>query len=164
MITSAAPLELGVQATKSLLNARLAAKTGGTIIWVAAEKQPETEEIQSAPPIVVEMPAAAEPAAPTPKRKRQPKGYPHLVLAREHRDARRTNDALTEYDYLVLHAPRLVNDVIEDLEMLTAGVDAPLEAHRILGDAYTRADRLAEALQRYQYVLERTAESSTSNL
>jgi len=40
VITSAAPLELGVQATKSLLNARLAAKTGGTIIWVAAEKQP----------------------------------------------------------------------------------------------------------------------------
>jgi len=40
VITSAAPLEPGVQATKSLLNARLAAKTGGTIIWVAAEKQP----------------------------------------------------------------------------------------------------------------------------
>jgi lactate racemase len=40
VITDAAPLELGVQATKSLLNARLAAKTGGTIIWVAAEKQP----------------------------------------------------------------------------------------------------------------------------
>jgi nickel-dependent lactate racemase len=39
VITSAAPLEIGVQATKSLLNARLAAKTGGTIIWAAAEKQ-----------------------------------------------------------------------------------------------------------------------------
>jgi nickel-dependent lactate racemase len=38
-ITSAAPLEIGVQATKSLLNARLAVKTGGTIIWVAAQKQ-----------------------------------------------------------------------------------------------------------------------------
>lgn len=40
VITDAAPLELGVQASKSLLNARLAAKTGGTIIWVAAERQP----------------------------------------------------------------------------------------------------------------------------
>ena len=40
VITSAAPLEPGVQATKSLLNARLAVKTGGTIIWVAAENQP----------------------------------------------------------------------------------------------------------------------------
>jgi lactate racemase len=40
VITSAAPLEPGVQASKSLLNARLAAKPGGTIIWCAAEKQP----------------------------------------------------------------------------------------------------------------------------
>jgi nickel-dependent lactate racemase len=39
VITSAAPLEMGVQATKALLNARLAAKTGGTIIWVAAQRQ-----------------------------------------------------------------------------------------------------------------------------
>ena len=39
VITSAFPLEIGVQATKSLLNARLASKTGGTIIWVAAQKQ-----------------------------------------------------------------------------------------------------------------------------
>ncbi len=39
VITSAAPLEIGVQATKALLNARLAAKTGGTIIWVAAQRQ-----------------------------------------------------------------------------------------------------------------------------
>jgi nickel-dependent lactate racemase len=39
VITSAAPLEIGVQASKSLLNARLAVKTGGTIIWAAAEKQ-----------------------------------------------------------------------------------------------------------------------------
>jgi nickel-dependent lactate racemase len=39
VITSAAPLEIGVQASKSLLNARLAVKTGGIIIWAAAEKQ-----------------------------------------------------------------------------------------------------------------------------
>ncbi len=39
VITSAAPLEIGVQATKSLLNARMAVKTGGTIIWAAAQKQ-----------------------------------------------------------------------------------------------------------------------------
>lgn len=40
VITSASPLEPGVQASKSLLNARLAAKNGGTIIWVAKENQP----------------------------------------------------------------------------------------------------------------------------
>lgn len=39
VITSAAPLEIGVQATKALLNARVAAKTGGTIIWIAGQKQ-----------------------------------------------------------------------------------------------------------------------------
>lgn len=39
VITSAAPLEIGVQATKSLLNSRVAVKTGGTIIWAAAQKQ-----------------------------------------------------------------------------------------------------------------------------
>jgi nickel-dependent lactate racemase len=39
VITSAAPLEIGVQATKALLNSRLAVKAGGTIIWVAAQKQ-----------------------------------------------------------------------------------------------------------------------------
>jgi nickel-dependent lactate racemase len=39
VITSASPLEIGVQATKALLNARLAVKAGGVIIWVAAQKQ-----------------------------------------------------------------------------------------------------------------------------
>jgi len=39
VITSASPLEIGVQATKALLNARMAARTGGKIIWVASQKQ-----------------------------------------------------------------------------------------------------------------------------
>jgi nickel-dependent lactate racemase len=39
VITSASPLEIGVQATKALLNARLAVRAGGTIIWVAAQRQ-----------------------------------------------------------------------------------------------------------------------------
>jgi nickel-dependent lactate racemase len=38
VITSAAPLEIGVNATKSLLNASLAVRMGGTIIWVASQK------------------------------------------------------------------------------------------------------------------------------
>ncbi|MDE3089528.1 MAG: tetratricopeptide repeat protein [Chloroflexota bacterium] len=132
---------------------------------VAAEMPPAPAPIVSTPSIVVEMPTAAEPPEPVakPKRKRQPKDYAHLVLAREHRDARRIEDALAEYDYLVQHAPRLVNEVIDDLEGLTAQQEAPLDAHRILGDAYTRADRLAEALQRYQYVLERMPNSEYPN-
>jgi nickel-dependent lactate racemase len=39
VITSASPLEIGVQATKALLNARLAVRAGGTIMWVASQKQ-----------------------------------------------------------------------------------------------------------------------------
>ena len=38
VITSAAPLEIGVNAMKSLLNASFAVRTGGTIIWVASQK------------------------------------------------------------------------------------------------------------------------------
>jgi tetratricopeptide (TPR) repeat protein len=148
---------------------------------VVSEEQPATDaaaetlrDVESpapppaptAPPIVVEMPGALPAAAETPsaqpaapKRKRQPKGYPRLIQAREHRDADRIGDALLEYDWLVQHAPRLVNDVIDDLEIVTARADAPLEAHRILGDAYTRADRLSDALQRYQFVLDHTTTS-----
>jgi hypothetical protein len=112
---------------------------------------PAPPPAESAPPIVVEMPSVA--AAP-PERKRQPKGATHLAQARTHRDANRLNDALAEYDYVVQHAPRLIHDVIDDLEALIQQIDTPLEAHRILGDAYTRADRLAEALERYRFVLE----------
>lgn len=141
-----------------------------------AAEQPAPAITESGPPIAVELPTtpttaeraaqtvaatpeSTKPAEPTPKRKRQPKGYSHLVLARDHRDANRIDDALVEYDYLVQHAPRLVKEVIDDLEVMTAREDAPLKAHRILGDAYTHADRLAEALERYQFVLERTSAS-----
>jgi nickel-dependent lactate racemase len=38
-ITSAFPMEIGVQATKSLIMATYCTKAGGTIIWVAGQKQ-----------------------------------------------------------------------------------------------------------------------------
>jgi nickel-dependent lactate racemase len=38
VITSAAPLEIGVNATKALLNTSFALRTGGTLIWVASQK------------------------------------------------------------------------------------------------------------------------------
>jgi len=126
---------------------------------VPAPPMPAPVPVVSAPP-AVEVPVAGEPApavAPAPKRKRQPKGLPHLVQARAHRDANRLGKALVEYDYVVQHAPRLVNEVIDDLEVLIQRVDTPLDTHRILGDAYTRADRLAEALERYRFVLDRVS-------
>jgi hypothetical protein len=39
------------------------------------------------------------------------------------------------------------------LEALLKRSDVPLDIHRILGDAYTRADRLSEALEEYRFVL-----------
>ena len=111
--------------------------------------------IEAAPPIAVEMPEPAEPVAP--KQKHQPKGYEHLILAREHRDAYRLDDELVEYDYVVQHAPRLVDEVIDDLQVLAQRSDMPLEGHRILGDAYTRVGRLADALERYNFALERVS-------
>ncbi len=126
------------------------------------EPTPESAQPAIEEPFLVEHRELAQPEAlvsepappPPPKRKRQPKGYGHLVQARAYRDADRLDEALAEYDYVVQHAPRLVDQVIDDLEILIQRLDVPLDAHRILGDAYTRADRLAEALERYRFVLE----------
>jgi len=125
-------------------------------------REPESAQPAIEEPFLVESRAQAQPEAivseptppPPPKRQRQPKGYGHLVQARAYRDANRLDEALAEYDYVVQHAPRLVDQVIDDLEILIQRLDVPLDAHRILGDAYTRADRLDEALERYRFVLE----------
>lgn len=108
-------------------------------------------------PGILETGAGAPVIAGIPRAPTEPKGDAHLVEARAHRDANRIGDALVEYDYVVQHAPRLVKEVIADLELLTQRPHAPLQAHRILGDAYTRANRLAEALERYRLVLEHIA-------
>jgi hypothetical protein len=100
-------------------------------------------------------PEELQPISPVPEPRHQPEGYTQLIQARAHRDANRLADALAEYDYIVQHAPHLVNDVINDLQVLIQRAGMPLHAHRILGDAYTRADRLAEALERYRFVLDR---------
>lgn len=121
----------------------------------AVEEQASTEGRAPAP---TEAPRE-EPTKPKLEFKRQPRGFDRLVQARQHRDANRLEDALTEYDYLVQHVPRLLKDLIDDLEQLTKREDAPLETHRILGDAYARADRLAEALERYRFVMERVSHS-----
>jgi tetratricopeptide (TPR) repeat protein len=104
--------------------------------------------------------SVAVPAKPTtgaPKRKAATRGDSHLILARAYRDASQFQEALGEYDYIVQKAPRLINPVIADLEALAKQSGVPLEVHRILGDAYTRADRLVEALEQYRFVLGRVA-------
>jgi hypothetical protein len=107
------------------------------------------------PPWLRQPAPVAEEAAPVvPKRKRATRGDSHLVLARTCRDANQMKESLAEYDYVVQKAPRLVHQAIGDLEALSTRPGVPLEVHRILGDAYTRADRLAEALEEYRFVLE----------
>ncbi len=128
------------------------------------ETPPESISVPAAPIAAMVPPptvseTATRPAAPivpaaVRKPKRAVKGAERLAQARAYRDANQLPAALGEYDFVVQHAPRLVKDVIADLEALLEHIDAPLEAHRILGDAYTRADRLSEALERYRFVLE----------
>ena len=114
--------------------------------------KPPAEEM---PPWLRQPAPVAEEAAPVvPKRKRATRGDSHLVLARTYRDANQMKESLAEYDYVVQKAPRLVHQAIGDLEALSTRPGVPLEVHRILGDAYTRADRLAEALEEYRFVLE----------
>ena len=122
------------------------------------ETKPRAEEL---PPWLNQPTRLPEPAPTTrpvaPKRKPPTRGDSHLVLARTYRDANQMKEALVEYDFVVQKAPRLVHQVIDDLEVLSKRHDAPIEVHRILGDAYTRADRLAEALEEYRFVLGRVS-------
>lgn len=135
--------------------------------WVKVLTQRPSAAEQSAgasPPPTEQTPAQSEtsreeqggaiPPQPERKPKRPLRGFDRLVQAREYRDANQLKDALAEYDYVVQHVPYLLKDAIDDLEQLVDREGAPLETHRILGDAYARADRLAEALERYRFVLE----------
>jgi tetratricopeptide (TPR) repeat protein len=129
--------------------------------WAQPEMPPAPVAVDTAPSIVVEtLPARAEKVVKPKKPKRPTKGAERLEQARKHRDANEIEQALAEYDYLVQRAPRLVKEVIDDLEVLIQRLDAPLDAHRILGDAYTRNDRLNDALERYRFVMEHSPKAS----
>ena len=119
------------------------------------------------PPPVATTPVETQPAAapveheerqePTAADPRETKLLARLALARSCRDTGEIGEALLEYDYVVQHSPSLASEVIQDLEQVIQRETAPLQAHRILGDAYTRANRLAEALECYRYVLDRVS-------
>lgn len=119
----------------------------------------ESAAAESVPPVPVEIagPDTSAPPADQTRQRRREQDNSRLDTAREHATAGRLGEALAEYDYIVQHAPRLVDQVIPDLEAIIAETSAPLEAHRVLGDAYTRVDRLAEALERYRFVLDRVS-------
>jgi tetratricopeptide (TPR) repeat protein len=126
--------------------------------WLSQPAPPAESAPMVEPPVSArESAAPAKPSGVAAKRKPATRGDSHLILARAYRDAHQFQEALGEYDYIVQKAPRLINQVIPDLEMLVKQAGVPLEVHRILGDAYTRADRLAEALEEYRFVLGRVA-------
>ena len=129
--------------------------------WAQPEMPPAPMAIDTAPSIVVETPPARADKVAKPKKPKRPtKGAERLEQARKHRDANEIEQALVEYDYLVQRAPRLVKEVIDDLEVLIQRLGAPLDAHRILGDAYTRNDRLNDALEQYRFVMEHSPKAS----
>jgi Meckel syndrome type 1 protein len=112
--------------------------------------------VEEMPPGVIEpAPVFVPPAAVKPRRK--PKWLGLLEDARALRDAGRLEESLTVYEQVIQRAPKLLGEVIGDLEELVQRGGIPLEAHRLLGDAYTRADRLQDALDQYNYVYERVA-------
>jgi tetratricopeptide (TPR) repeat protein len=124
----------------------------------AEELPPWARQPEPTPSIPTEpAPPPTTRRAPARKAKSSVRGESHLILARAYRDANQIAEALREYDYVVQKAPRLVKEVIADLEVLAKRPGVPLDVHRILGDAYTRADRLAEALAEYRLVLERVS-------
>jgi tetratricopeptide (TPR) repeat protein len=63
--------------------------------------------------------------------------------------------ALELYEKASQREPRFIPEVIADLEQLVKEPDAPLPAHRLLGDAYSMVGRFKEALEQYRVVLGR---------
>lgn len=141
-------------------------KTSAPVAPEKASPEKRTEELKMPAWVRVltqrpsEKKAAAQPSQP--ESKQQPEELNRLAQARQYRDANRLGDALAEYDYIVQHAPQWLKDSIDDLEQFIQREDAPLEAHRILGDAYARVDRFVEALERYRFVVDHSSRPADS--
>jgi tetratricopeptide (TPR) repeat protein len=86
------------------------------------------------------------------------KYYSRLKQARQNRDENRWADAFADYDFVINKAPNLVKEVITDLEALVESGNPPLEAQRVLGDAYSRAGRLNDALESYRLLYRHLSE------
>ncbi len=76
-----------------------------------------------------------------------------LAAARERRASGNLADALEQYEKALQRGPRVISQVIADLEEIVQDPDAPLPAHRLLGDAYAMAGRFKESLVQYRWVL-----------
>ena len=72
-----------------------------------------------------------------------------MALARAHRDEKRPDDALEQFEILVKSGYR-IKELVPDLEGLCASYPDDVSWHQLLGDAYMRVNRLTEALNAYR--------------
>jgi len=72
-----------------------------------------------------------------------------VALARAHRDEKRPDDALEQFEILVKSGYR-IKELVPDLEGLCASYLDDVSWHQLLGDAYMRVNRLTEALNAYR--------------
>lgn len=136
---------------------------------VAEETVPKTKRGQRAAPQPVAMEAvegaAAGPLSDVERYRllveQKPKDDElRLALARALRDGSQIKLALEQYAVLVRAKPKLLPEIIADVEGIVASRPDNLEAHELLADLYGRNGQLQKALERYRWVLERLREGN----
>lgn len=123
----------------------------------AAPATPEPMPAENAAPAPPDVRGPEKMPPPSLRRRQVVQANARLEMARAYTTANQFGDALDEYEQIVAQTPLLISEVIPDLEKLVAMPGVPLKAHRVLGDAYTRVDRLGDALEQYRFVLDRVA-------
>lgn len=72
-----------------------------------------------------------------------------LALARAYRDERKLDKAFEQFETLV-SSGKLTKELLPDLERLCTSYPDEASWHQLLGDAYTRVNRLPDALKAYR--------------
>ena len=92
---------------------------------------------------------------------RVPKDYPvRLELARAYVDNEELDGAFAQYSELIQSRSNLLDDVTQDLETLVERSPKHVRARELLGDAYMKANRFADALESYQSLLGTTEQDT----
>jgi tetratricopeptide (TPR) repeat protein len=116
----------------------------------------EASEPQPSAP-VAEAAAPAQAEAERPRMGEKTETVPEPLLAQAHAAWTSGNraEAIELYEKVLQKGPRFTTEVIADFEQFVQEPDAPLPAHRLLGDAYSMVGRFKEALEQYRIVLGR---------
>ena len=76
-----------------------------------------------------------------------------LQQARQKRSHEDLLGAIDLYEKVMHRRPNYLDEVTADLEEINHLPNAPIEAHRLLGEAYAMAGRFKEALDQYRLAL-----------